>query len=107
MTVPISFPKCPNESGGHTYVVHIANLRCGRYMRWLIVVDTHLYKGFCGSGASGWKEQAGSVLMIPNFFFSPFRRPVICGMFLCFFFSPIFSRFFSLLFSFCPHLFGC
>jgi hypothetical protein len=42
-------------------------------MRWLILVDTHLYKGFCGSGASGWKEQAGSVLMISKFslIFSP------------------------------------
>lgn len=49
----------PDRPGGHTYFVHIATLHCGRYMRWLIFVDTHLYKGFCGSGASGWKEQAG------------------------------------------------
>lgn len=49
----------PDEPGGHTYVVHIATLHCGRYMRWLIFVDTHLYKGFCGYGASGGKEQAG------------------------------------------------
>jgi hypothetical protein len=38
--------KKPDELGGHTYVVHIATLHCGRYMRWLIFVDTHLYKGF-------------------------------------------------------------
>lgn len=57
LVIPTSRPT--HELGAHTYVVHIATLHCGGFLRWLIFVDTHLYKGFCGFGASGWKEQAG------------------------------------------------
>lgn len=48
----------PISLGTHTYV-HIATLHCGGFLRWLIFVDTHLYKGFCGFGASGWKGAGG------------------------------------------------
>jgi hypothetical protein len=68
-------------------------------MRWLILVDTHLYKGFCGSGASGWKEQAGSVLMISNFslIFSPSCD--LWDVLFSFFFLDFLSAFCSLVIS--------
>lgn len=57
-----------DDSGTHIYVVHIGNLHCGRYVRRLIFVETHLIQGFGGSVHSAWKEQADSVLMIPDYF---------------------------------------
>lgn len=46
LAVPTPQKNSPTNRASHIYIVHIANLHCGRYMRWLISLIRILNKGF-------------------------------------------------------------